>query len=85
MTVITSGDTTVVEEFYVVREGRGFWKGVEVIDATKIIDCTGDPLAAVRFDTPDAARICIEDHKSLYDGRVDVVKVTLEVKMEEVK
>lgn len=85
MTVITSGNVTVVEEFYVVRAGSGFWKGVEEIDSSKIIACTGDPLSAVRFDTPDAALVCIEDHRSWYNGRADVVKVTLEVKMEEVK
>lgn len=85
MTVITSGDVTVVEEFYVVRARSGFWKGVEMTDSKKIIDCTGDPLEAVRFETPDAASTCIEDNKSWSDGHADVVKVTLKVKMEEIK
>ena len=85
MTVITSDNVTVVEEFYVIRARSGFWKEAEEIDSSKIIGCTGYPLEAMRFETPDAALVCIEDNRSWYNGRADVMKVTSEVKMEEVK
>lgn len=85
MTIITSGDISIVDTFYAVCDASGFWRYVETTDYWRMMKHTGDPLLAMPFDSAEDALECLKEESGVADGKANVVKIEVTTKIEDVK
>ena len=86
MTIIASGNVNIVDTFYVIRDESGFWESEKPVDDfARCMECVGDPMSALRFDSAENALAYLKEESGLSHGKANVAKIENTTKIEDLE